>query len=124
LLLRKAGVSPEMHDDRHVVLLPTPFNTGEDFKRLKRALSGLPLAHGLPVQPPVFAAPEQRLTLREAIEAPGETIEAEFGAGRTASECSCPCPPCVPLVMPGELISEKLAETLKNYGVNHIKVVK
>jgi arginine decarboxylase len=53
-----------------------------------------------------------------------ETVWTPACAGRVAAEAKCPCPPCVPIVMPGELISDKMAESLKSYGVLKIKVVK
>ena len=122
--LRRRGISPEMNDDRHVVLLPSPFNSEEDFARLEAALKDLPLGAGstASMQPPEI--PACAMTPREALEAPGETVETAAAAGRVAAECACPCPPGVPIVMPGELITENLADALKNYGVKAVEVVK
>jgi arginine decarboxylase len=123
-LLRQGGVSPEMADDRQLVLLPSPFNSDDDFDRLQKALLALPLTGGTRVQPAERVIPAQLMTPREALEAQGETVEIACSSGRIAAESRCPCPPGVPLVMPGEQISEKLAKALKNYGVLYIKVVR
>ena len=122
--LRSRGISPEMCDDRHIVLLPSPFNGGDDFERLEKALLSLPLGGGTEARPTEQLTPIQILTPREALDAYGETVGIDDAAHRIAAECACPCPPGVPMVMPGELISENLAKALKNYGVKCIKVVK
>lgn len=124
--LRGHGVSPEMWDSRHVVLLPSPFNSEEDFARLSAALRSLPLPQKGPslYEPRPHREPERVLPMREALFAPRETAEVSAAAGRVAAEAKCPCPPGVPLVMPGELISEDLAVSLNSYGVFTVNVLK
>lgn len=124
LHLRKNGVSPEMGDGRHLVLLPAPFNPEPDFSRLIKALSTLPAGPALPLGFDETERPAATMALREAVVAQPETVDTTHSAGRVAAEAACPCPPCVPLVMPGELISAKMAISLKSYGVLKIKVVK
>lgn len=124
--LRSRGVSPEMWDSRHVVLLPSPFNPPEDFERLARALSDLPLpAHSLePYRAEPLAPPCRVLPMRGALLAVHTRVRVEDAAGRVAAEAECPCPPGVPLVMPGERISEQLVNSLKSYGVFTVNVLK
>jgi arginine decarboxylase len=124
LHLRRHGISPEMGDGRHLVLIPTPFNTDDDFARLEAALDSLETGSPLPIENKELEKPEIKMSLREAIMSPFETVETQNSAGKIAAEAKCPCPPCVPLVMPGELISSKMAISLKSYGVLNIKVVK
>lgn len=42
--LRARGCEPEHTDSRYAILIPTPFNTEEEFARLERALRELPAA--------------------------------------------------------------------------------
>lgn len=123
-ILRKKGISPEMSDERHVVLIPTPFNTDSDFERLEHALDALETKEPIPLVPYYADRPELVMTLRKAIISDTETVDVDNCAGRVAAEAKCPCPPCVPIVMPGELISERLAKSLKTYGVLSLKVIK
>jgi arginine decarboxylase len=123
-VLRKCGVSPEMHDDRHVVLLPSPFNRAEDFARLEAAVETLKTGPALKIEARLPKKPERAMRMREAIFAKSETVDTTNSAGRVAAEAKCPIPPCVPLVMPGEQISKEMATSLKSYGVLTIKVVK
>jgi arginine/lysine/ornithine decarboxylase len=124
LMLRDCGIAAEMNDDRHIVLLPSPFNSEEDFDRLWRFLKHLKSRKSLPLNKREAERPTIKMGLNDAINAPNELLSAEDAAGRVAAEAKCPCPPGVPLVMPGELISNQLAKELKSYGVLSIKVVK
>lgn len=122
--MRKRGISVEMYDSRHVVLLPSPFNSDGDFALLEKTLNELPLKEPIPFEIKTVEKTERVMTLREAVMSPRETVNIENAAGRIAAEAKCPCPPGVPLVMPGELISGNMAGSLKFYGVFTIEVVK
>ncbi len=69
-----------------------------------------------PVAPPSawydLAAPEAVMTIKRALEAPGERIETAGCAGRVAREYAWVYPPGVPLLAPGERITEALVERL------------
>lgn len=123
--MQKQGIFPEYADGRHVVLLPTPFNSEEDFSRLRAWLDAFcPEGHPLPLPEYCPQPPGRVMPLREALLAPQETVAVEDAAGRVCAASECPCPPGVPPVMPGELIDKTLAEDLKNVGVFAVKVVK
>lgn len=123
-LFRAAGVEPEFADARYVVLIATPFNTPEDFLRVKNAVESLPVGTPLPEEPPLPPLPPIGATLREAIFAESESVVLENSVGRLAAEAACPCPPGVPVVMPGERITEEVAEFLRGYGFFRIEVLK
>ncbi len=121
---RRCGAEPEYADGAYLVLIPTPFNSPEDFERLRRAILSLPAkapfkeSSFLPPPPPVCCPP------REAILAQSEEIPLKDAAGRIAAESACPCPPGIPVVMPGEKITEESREFLLRYGFFSIKVLK
>lgn len=124
LYFEQNGVSIEMNDDRHVVLMPTPFTRDEDFKRLREAVAHFPENPPLPAALTEFERPEAFLPMREAaFSKSAQFVDIDSAAGRIAAEAKCPCPPGVPLCMPGEKISRFTAMMLKNYGVSQIKVV-
>lgn len=123
-LFRSAGVEPEYADASYLVLIATPFNTEEDFKRVKRAVESLPLGKPLPQGPPLPPLPPVETGLREAVFRESEPVGLAVAAGRIAAEAACPCPPGVPAVMPGERITKEAAEFLRGYGFLQIKVLK
>lgn len=122
--LRRAGLEAEYADDAFLILLLSPFNTPEDFTRLRRALEtmpqGTPIAPSclLPAPPPVALAP------REALLAASERLSVRQAAGRIAAQAACPCPPAIPAVMPGERVTAECAARLEQSGILEIEVVK
>lgn len=126
LYFRKNGVSPEMSDMRHVVMIPSPFNTAGDFTRLSKTLKSLCAYRARPIPSKSFAPclPKQAMPLGKAVLSRCETVPVSKCVGFAAAEAACPCPPCVPIVMPGELITRDIAFELKRYGVLSVKVVK
>lgn len=123
---RASGVEPEHWDDENVVLIATPFNTEEDFAKLRRAMEQgvlLPKTTAEP-HPPLPALPEIVCSPREAVFAPWEIVPLTEAVGRIAAEAACPCPPGVPVVMPGERITKEITVFLQRYGFSTAKVIK
>lgn len=124
LFMRRHGISPEMCDENHLVLIPTPFNSDGDFIKLESALSEMPLGAPLKQIKVLPEKPHKIMSMRNALISKNETLDISDTVNRVAAEAKCPCPPGVPLIMPGELITANLANSLKSYGVLKLKVVK
>lgn len=122
--LRAAGVEAEYADEFFLILLLSPFNTKADFLRLRQGLETMPLgprrAPPRLLPPPLNAA----MTPRQALLAPSARVAARQAAGRIAAQAACPCPPAIPLVMPGERVTAECAELLAQSGILEIQVVK
>lgn len=61
---------------------------------------------------------EQAMRPREAFFAPVDHVPAERAAGRIAAEMLSPYPPGVPVVAPGEVITDEIVDYLRS-GVDH-----
>lgn len=123
-LLRENGAECEMSDERYTVLLFSAVQPREDFPRLSEIFSGIPRKSPLAIPAHKILKPERVLSLREALFSEKETVKTEDSAGKTCAEIVSPCPPCVPLVMPGERIDGDCAAELLRYGVREIPCVK
>lgn len=123
-IFRGAGVEPEYADGTHVVLIATPFNTDADFARLADAIALLPVREALPVPPALPPLPPVKTGLRAALFAPAETVSLESASGRIAAGTACPCPPGIPVVMPGEEVTKDVIDFLRKYGFFSLKVLK
>ena len=131
--LRCAKVECEYADPRYLVLMFTPENPAEDMARLEAALAEL-CARGIPpAEPPAehreaFCAlarqAEPRLTVRQAVFAPQETIPAGSALGRVCALPTVSCPPAIPIVVSGEVIGPAALELFAAYGVETVSVVK
>ncbi|MCQ4897301.1 aminotransferase class I/II-fold pyridoxal phosphate-dependent enzyme [Anaerotruncus sp. DFI.9.16] len=122
--LRGFSIEPEYIGGAAGVLMATGFNRAEDFTRLETALGALPPSGAsAPAPPPPLPRLEQALSVREAAFSTQERVSVENAAGRVAAGEVSPCPPGIPIVMPGERIDGAAVETLRGYGVTEVSVV-
>ena len=121
---RRQGVECEHSDGCAAVFILTPFNGDGDIRRLRNAVASFPGGKPIPCEQFFpFELPVMKKTPREALLSRSENIPAEESAGRTAAEAACPCPPGVPVIMPGEEINEKCVNILLRTGIRRINVI-
>lgn len=124
-ILRRNGVECEFADCRTLVLMATPENTDGDLKRLAEAFKTLPAINK--IIPPFTKALhplKKRMSIREAIMSPHETIPAEKSEGRICASPAVSCPPEIPIAVSGEKIDNDTIELFAAYGIKQIEVVK
>ena len=120
------NIEPEMCDENYVVLIATPFNDDLDFERLYDAIYSVEI-RDKKINDICFigeSLPEVVLTPREALMAKSVFKSLKDCKNEIASEIVCPCPPGIPVVMPGEKIGDEEICALKSYGISEISVVK
>lgn len=122
--LRKRGVESEFSDLRYTVLLFSAAQPMEDFEKIVEAAKGIkPKKPFIPENPPVIR-PKAAIEPREAVFSPAEAVPLKKAAGRICADINTPCPPCVPLVMPGEFIDGESLGALCRYGIESLRVIK
>lgn len=132
-LLREHKIEPEYVSCRTVVLMLSPFNTALDHNRLLCALDAVcsrttqlrNKGEFVPIeeQPATFCYPKQRLTPRQALLSPCVTLPLAEAAGRICAENKIVCPPGVPILVAGELVTDSALQLLKNSGIRTLNVV-
>ena len=122
--LREHGIEPEYVNDEWAVLMASPFNSEKDFERAEKFIEDT-FGNGFGAfEERLSSMPEKAMTVREAVFAESEEISVDDSVGRIAAGLNLPCPPCIALAVPGEIIDEKIAALLKKYGILKINVVK
>ncbi|MEG2174133.1 MAG: DegT/DnrJ/EryC1/StrS family aminotransferase, partial [Oscillospiraceae bacterium] len=99
-LLNMLAIEPEYLSARHIVLIPAP---GMDLAPVRLLIERLPSLTQAPALPHV-PTPERVMGLREAVLSPSLRIPLSEAVGRVCAAPLTPCPPGLPLVMPGERI--------------------
>ena len=123
-LLREKGVECEMCDDRYVVLLFSVIQSKTDLMRLYAIMRNIPQKDSVNVQPHIILRPKISRLPRKAYFSPFETVKTERALGRICRNIHTACPPCVPIVMPGEIIDNGCIAELLRYGISEIEVIK
>jgi arginine/lysine/ornithine decarboxylase len=125
--LRKKQIECEFADEDYLVLMATPENSVQDFKRLIEALGenkGASESLEKSKKIPLAAGAKCAMTMRDAYFAEGETIPVHVAQGRICRMPTAACPPAIPVVVPGEIIDEAAVESFLYYGIETVEVVK
>jgi len=118
--LRARGVTPELCDAGHVVLLFSTITDENSTNRVFNALRSIPKKKAAASKTAPIIKPQTAMPPREAVFAPSETVEAKRAVGRICAEIKTVTPPGIPLIMPGEIIPPEYAELV---GVDTVTVV-
>ena len=122
-ILTQESIFCELHDPDYLVCMLTPEND-DDLPRLQDALLRIPRRTPLTDTPPAYRAPQQVMSVRQAVFAPQETLPCGNCVGRVAAGITANCPPAVPVVLCGERIDEDAAQRLLYYGIHSCAVLK
>ena len=123
-LLMECDIYPEFYDSDYIVLMPSPYNTKDDLKRLETCLCGI---EGKPIlvnKPPKLEQSKKAMNVRQALFSSSITLDVSKSLGQVCSSVTVSCPPAILPVIPGEVISESSIEVMKYYGFETIRVVK
>ena len=119
--LRAHRVECEYAGPGHVVLMFTPDTPQRDYDRVERALD-TPIARPTsPYDPP---RPPRRMTIRQAMFAPQQTVPTAEAVGRVCAAPTVGCPPAVPIAVSGEEITPACAAALRLFGQESVSVVR
>lgn len=120
--LRAHGIECEFADPETVVLMLTPQTPRADMDRLTRAL-GTRTSPARP-WPDLPAARGARVcSIREAVFAPHETVPSGDALGRVCGAPTVACPPAIPIVVSGEIITQEALTLFAHYGIEGVDVV-
>jgi arginine decarboxylase len=117
--LQRDGLPIEMADLDTVVPIVTMLDTPETVARLRNSLLTGLAAQASPQPRPVVAAAQWVLSAphamapREAFFARHETLAAVAAVGRVSAELIAPYPPGIPVVVPGEVLTEEVVDALR-----------
>lgn len=123
-LLMECDIYPEFYDSDYIVLMPSPYNTKDDLKRLETCLCKIERKSVVFNSFPKLERARKVMNVRQALFAPSMTLNISKSLGQVCSSVSVSCPPAILPVIPGEVISESFVEVMKYYGIETVRVVK
>lgn len=123
-LLMECDIYPEFYDSDYIVLMPSPYNTKDDLKRLETCLCGIERKPILINKPPKLEQSKKAMNVRQALFSSSITLDVSKSLGQVCSSVTVSCPPAILPVIPGEVISESSIEVMKYYGIETVRVAK
>ena len=123
-LLMDCDIYPEFYDSDYIVLMPSPYNTKEDFIRLEICLCEIKRKKAILTSFPKLECAQKVMNVRQALFAPSMKVDISKSLGQICSSVIVSCPPAILPVIPGEIISESAIEVMKYYGIESVRVVK
>lgn len=123
-ILNKNGIIHEFADKDHVVLMLSYLNTFHEIDRLYDILSDIPKKPEIKEIQPCTGNTHFALSPRQAVFSANESLPVSECEGRICAEIAYSCPPAVPIVFCGELITAKAVRCFEYYGITHVLVVK
>ncbi len=114
-LSREFGIDMEMADHNHAVFICTGMDRPRDYSRLMGALRSPRFApapsHSRPCSP--LPPPERVCSVRQAQFSPCSALPLTHAAGKICARAVTPYPPGVPVIYPGERITQLHIEFLQ-----------
>lgn len=115
--LRFMGVQTEFSSQLGLLLMPSIMTIQEDFDRLLGALKKVTLHKVDQVFYKIFRL-EQAIPIREAFLQQDYPLSYQDAVGHIVTEYIIPYPPGSPVIVPGEIMSQELADYLDNFEGN------
>ena len=123
-ILKDNGIFVEFYDTDYVVLMFTLEISDSELKRVEEVLLSINKRSKIEKVNMASSKYERALSLNDALCALTKTVSVENAAGEVYADFNLPCPPGVPIIMPGEVISDKTKEIFKYYKIEKVKVIK
>ena len=125
-MLREFGIECEYADEYKCVLLFGYGTTDIDFETIKTVLK----ANGprtlferqLPL-PPMHIMTQTVCQPSKAYFGEKVRMPLDMAVGKTCASVTAPCPPGIPLLMPGEAVTPEAASVLKERGLKEIMIM-
>jgi arginine/lysine/ornithine decarboxylase len=123
--LEKEKIIPEMANKNNVVLLFSPFNDLNEYESVKSFFENNNFqSSDKKINCPEIPHTTFKVKIKTAFFEKKETVPIKKAVGRIAAEAVVPYPPGVPVIIPGELITEELTEYLHVYhNVDFLNVI-
>ena len=123
-ILRDNHIECEFSDNEYIVFMSTPENSQSDLERLCEALTAVQRKAPIEISKSFLltARPTAAISIRKAILSLRETVSVKQAIGRICATPTVSCPPAIPIVISGEVITKEHVELFMYYGIDKVEV--
>lgn len=123
-ILSQKGFECEFFDPDFVVFMLSPVWDEKELTRISEVLLSIPALTPIKEAPPVIEIAKQVMSVRHASLSSMESIPVNESEGRIMAATTVGCPPAVPIIVCGEIISENTIEAFEYYNIKECTVIK
>ncbi len=122
-ILRKNGCEAEFSDEDFMVLMITPKNTEDELVRLERIFEEITVKNPIKKEKICITQGKRMMPVRDAVLAVGKKIKVRDAVGKICAIPAVSCPPAIPIVISGEIITKDSVSLFEKYGIEEIEIV-
>ena len=122
-ILENNGIFAEFSDPDFLVLMLSPKNSNEDLKKLFEAMKEIPKKEEIKTLPPSLERPIPVISPREALLSSATELPVDMCVGKALKSTAVGCPPAVPILVSGEVVTNEAVSAFKYYGIDSISVI-
>ena len=123
-ILQKQKIYVEFADKDFLVLMFSPYNSEDDIERTLAVLTSVERRTEILSKAPRLTESVRAISVRNAMLSASELISVDECEGRILSNAHVGCPPAVPIVISGEIITRDAIDAMKYYGIESAQVLK
>jgi len=127
ILRSEYKIQVELSDLYNILAMATIGDEMEDYERLYDAINGISEKYSSEretrdIPQILWKMPYQALSPREAVYEPMEMVDFKKSDGRVSAEIIAPYPPGIPVILPGEIITNDIIENIAKVKEAGIKI--
>ena len=123
-VLRAQDTECEFSDPDCLVMMPSPALSTKDMQKMQNALMSVPRLPAIAEKPPLPPRALRVCSIREAMTVPRQEIPVKDASGRILADANAGCPPAVPILTAGEMITDEAIRCFEYYGFSTCCVVR
>ena len=122
-IIEEKGIVCEFSDPDFVVMMFTPEISDEELDKIEKVMLSITKKEAIEEKIPSFCKLERKMSIREAVLSPSESLPIGECLGRVVAASSVGCPPAVPIAVAGEIVDESTINCFKYYKIHKCNVV-
>ncbi len=122
-ILLKSNIHCEYIDNRYIVLMITVSNKDKDFSILKSAFNNFIKKDSLKKENIKFIKGTQKLSFNQTLFSLSKKVSVDEAENEICASSVISCPPAIPIVVSGEIITKDMILLLKKYSITHINII-
>lgn len=115
--LEKKGIYAELSDGRYIIFYTSVMTGGADLNSLNSAISAVvhnKRLRGTYIERPAFPANKRTFSFQYAFKGKRELVSLQEALGKMCAANAGITPPCIPVVVAGEIITKEVIKVLSN----------